>query len=99
MDNLQAVNKVLRSGKTVDMEAFLGELDSRYLYDLKATIGSFETYDEVSNETYGDLYRTIGKLEILLKLGYLSKEEYDAMVETAQDMRKVALKELEHENS
>lgn len=85
----------MRKGIMVDMEKFLGELDKCYINELEASIESFDTYDEVSNETFNDYKVVCGKLEILERLGYLTEEEKDEMLKTAFDMR---LKKLPEEN-
>lgn len=99
MDNLfkEKSAGVMRKGDKVNMEELLGELDSLYLADLNATIVSFNTYDEVSAETYRDYKVTCAQLELLSKLGYLEDDELDAMRQTAAEMRLKKLEALEHE--
>lgn len=91
--------KEWRGGKSVDMEAFLGELDSEYLTDLDGTIEAYQTYDEVSQETYNDYKLVCSKLEMLRALAYLDDREFIAMRETAAEMRLKKLEALEHEET
>ena len=88
-------NAYLRIGRTIDMESFLGELDSLYLADLNGTIESYDTYEEVANETLNDLVVTSARLSLLHRLGYLDEEERREMEKTAQEMRLKKLEALE----
>ena len=99
MDNLfkEKSAGVIREGIKVNMEVFLGNLDSLYLADMDATITSYDTYDEISSETYNDYKVVSGKLELLHLLGYLDTDELDAMRQTAAEMRLKKLEGLEHE--
>ena len=101
MDNLfkEKSAGVMRKGIKVNMETFLGNLDSLYLADMDATITSYDTYDEISSETYNDYEVVSGKLELLHLLGYLDTDELDAMRQTAAEMRLKKLEGLEHEEN
>lgn len=101
MDNLfkEKSASVMRKGDKVNMEELLGQLDALYLAEMDATISSFDTYEEISTETYNDYEVVSGKLELLCFLGYLDAEELDAMRQTAAEMRLKKLEGLEHEEN
>lgn len=88
---------VMRKGNKINMEEFLGELDTLYLADLDATISSYRTYDEVSAETYNDYKVACANIEMLWRLGYLNANELNAMRQTVADMRIKRLEALEDE--
>jgi len=98
MDNIKMEN-TRRTGGTVNMDELLGELDSLYLADMDATISSYDTYEEISTETYNDYKIVCAKLEMLNKLRYLAEDEKDEMMKTAAEMRLKKLEELEHEEN
>ena len=101
MDNLfkEKSAGVMRKGDKVNMEEVLAHLDSMYLADLDASISSYDTYDEISAETYNDYKVVSGKLEMFSFLGYLDAEELNAMRQTAAEMRLKKLEGLEHEEN
>ncbi len=86
---------VLRSGKTIDMLAEIENLQEAYYRDLQLSVDSFDTYDEVSEETrndYGKIYAVLSTFELL---GYISHDEFGAMIEAASEQRISVLKALE----
>lgn len=87
----------MRKGIVIDIEAYLGTLDTLYLADLNASISSFEDYEAISAETYNDYKIVCAKLEVLEKCEYLTIEETDEMRKCAAEMRLKKLEELEHE--
>ena len=87
-----------RKGKTVNMDKYLAEMDDMYMIELNATVKTFDTYDEVSNETYNDYKEVCAELKALFLLGYIDDFEYKALINTALDMRKKVLEELEGKN-
>ena len=101
MDNL--INKVspdsreIRTGKAIDMDAYLEDIDKEYACDLKASIEAYDDYETVSAETYNDLLNVKTALAILEHLGYLTRHEHDEIVKVAEEIRLIALKELERE--
>lgn len=101
MDNLfkEKSASVMRKGDKVNMEELLASFDDMFLADLNASISSFDTYGEVSSETYNDYKLTCARLEILNRLGYLDDEELIAMRQTAAEMRLKKLEGLEHEEN
>lgn len=86
---------ILRTGEKLDMFREIEELQETYYNDMQASVDSYETYDEVANETYAD-YRCVCKtLETFARLGYLFPEEADAMKEAVYEQRLEVLKGLE----
>lgn len=88
-------NAIMRTGKAIDMIAQIETLQTKYLADLKASVSSFDSYDEVAAETLCDFNATKYVLLILEELGYLFKEECEEMIKEAEIQRKHVLKELE----
>ena len=87
----------IRQGIKLNVEAYLGTLDTLYLADLDATIYAYDTYEEISAETYNDYKVVCAKLEVLEKCEYLTIEETDKMRKCAAEMRLKKLEALEHE--
>ena len=101
MDNLfkEKSAGVMRKGDKVNMEELLGSLDDIFLADMDGTISSYDTYEEISAETYNDYKIVCAKLEMLKKLRYLAEDETDEMMKTAAEMRLKKLEGLEHEEN
>ena len=103
MDNLLEKKKKyreeIRQGIKLNIEAYLGTLDTLYLADLDASINSFGDYESVSSETYNDYKNVCAKLEVLEKCEYLTIEEADEMRKCAAEMRLKKLEALEHEEN
>lgn len=101
MDNL--LNKTathgheMRKGIVIDMDKFLEDLDRSYACDLKASIEAYDDYETVSAETYNDLNNVKQTLGLMKLLGYLTDYEHDEIVKVAEEIRLIALKELERE--
>ena len=85
----------IRSGKHVNIADLIEDVEMVFKASLGATITAYDTYDRVSEETYSDLMVTFAKLELLTSLGYIEKEEYEAMIEKAGQIRMDKLKELD----
>lgn len=88
-------NTIMRSGKVIDMISEIETLQAKYLSDLRASVSSFDSYDEVAAETLCDYNATKYVLLTLEKLGYLFKDECEEMIKEAEIQRKNVLKELE----
>ena len=88
-------NTIMRSGKVIDMISEIETLQTKYLSDLRASVSSFDSYDEVAAETLCDYNATKYALLTLEKLGYLFKDECEEMIKEAEIQRKNVLKELE----
>ena len=65
----------------------LDSIEDDYLMNMKASYDSFNTYDEVSSETYNDYRVTIGKIEILHEIGLITPAELKDLCEEANAMR------------
>lgn len=77
----------LRTGKTVNMCEQLTNLEMKYGADLKADVDTFDTYDQVANETMNDLCNVKNCLKIFHTLGYIDAEELDYMEKYAEVLR------------
>lgn len=85
----------VRAGKHVDMVEMLDRFEKTYEHNLESTIQSYDSYEEISNETYSDLTVCVTCLRLLEELGYIEKDELDSMTVYAEEMRLRMLKELE----
>ena len=85
----------IRAGKHVNIAELIDDVEMVYNASLGATFKTYETYDAVSEESYNDLMVVFTKLELLESLGYIEKEEYEAMIEKAGQIRMDKLKELD----
>ena len=89
----------IRAGKHVNIAELIDDVELAFKASLGATMTAYETYDRVSEESYNDLMVTFAKLELLQDLGYIEKEEYEAMIEKAGQIRMDKLKELEGDSN
>ena len=100
MEQVKIVNKevdaVSRRGKIINMEDYLGELDSFYLSLLDASVAVSKTVDRFSDNSWEDYYRVKLCLKTLTDLDYLTQEEYEAMVQTASIIRDNYLTEFKN---
>ena len=88
---------IMRKGKEIDMFSEIEDLQDKYLSDLQASVDAFETYDEVSVETYSDLMSLSSTLSVFNMLGYLLDEEYADMLTVAKEQRYAVLGGLSRE--
>ena len=98
MDSIKRVavhGREMRRGKTIDLEAFLEEMYEELECDLKASVETFETYHEVSEETQLDVSRVTYQLDMLKRLDYIDSDEFENMVNYAKEKRFDYLKALE----
>lgn len=86
---------IYREGKKLEMYKLLDELEAQYTADLKSSVDTYNSYEEVSNETFNDLHALKMTLKIIQILGYLSPEEVEGMEEVAEEMRSQALAAME----
>ena len=94
MDNLLKYDMgdiYIRMGNPVNIAEQMDELERKYRADLIADIESFDTYDEISNETLSDLNAVKTCLKIFNTLGYIDNEELNSMSEYAETLRKTML--------
>ena len=90
MDNLLKYDMgdiYIRMGNPVNIAEQMDELERKYRADLIADIESFDTYDEISNETLSDLNAVKTCLKIFNTLGYIDNEELNSMSEYAESLR------------
>lgn len=91
------LNYNFRAGYRLNMNDVLQDLEDKYRSSLKATVDSFEFYDDVSNETFNDAAIMKGQIGLLVTTGYLDEEEAKAMIQVVDDIRMNILKELKKE--
>lgn len=95
------VNKRLnvnyRAGYRLNILEVLQELEDKYRTCLKQTIESFDSKEEVSNETYNDACIFKAELGLLLVTGYINEDELDAMIPIVDKIRLDILENLEKE--
>lgn len=84
----------LRSGKVVNLNEMLDNWTGMYQAALEASIDAFDTYDEVSAETYNDQLKIVSNINVLEFLGYIDKEEAEEMRKLAVDTRMSMLEKL-----
>ena len=84
----------LRSGKLVNLNEMLDNWTGMYQAALEASIDAFDTYDEVSAETYNDQLKIVSNINVLEFLGYIDKEEAEEMRKLAVDTRMSMLEKL-----
>ena len=84
----------LRSGKVVNMAEMLDNWTGMYQASLEASIDAYDTYDEVSNETFNDEVKIVSNINVLEVLGYIDKEEASEMRQLASDTRTQMLEKL-----
>ena len=90
-------NTIMRTGKQMDMYAEIELLQAKYKDDLQASVDSFDTYFEVSNETYNDFKSVEQTLNLFAMLGYLYRDEAEDMIQVAREQRLTLLDALEGE--
>lgn len=87
-------NTIIRKGVQLDMYREIEDLQAEYMADLHASVNSFDSYNEVSNETANDFARVEKVLRVFERLGYLYRDEADDMVQVAREQRLKVLEEL-----
>lgn len=92
-------NTIVRSGKQFDMYREIENLQAEYYNDLQASVDSFDTYYEVSKETFNDYMSVKRTLLLFAKLGYLYNDEAEDMIRVAKEQRDSILEGLENEKS
>lgn len=76
-----------RRVEKVEMINLLDSIEDDYKTNMKASYDSFNTYDEVSNETFNDYRVAVAKIEILHEIGLITPEERQDLCEEANVMR------------
>lgn len=77
----------IRSGRAFNFVEKLDDLELKYRATLKASIDTFDSWDDVQAETYNDELLMRNTIETYGDLGYLEKEEVESMVEYARKIR------------
>lgn len=76
-----------RKVEKVEMNNLLDSIEQDFRLNMDSTWDSYNTYDEVSSETYNDYRVTIGKIEILHEIGLITPAELKDLCEEANAMR------------
>ena len=92
-----SLNLNWRVGFRVDMYSILEEMQKKFERDLEVSAKTFNSYDEVSDETYNDFLTLKARLETLMIVGYLDEDEVKAITEYAESLRYDLLYRLENE--
>lgn len=88
-------NTIWREGKKINMYDEIETLQAKYTNDLQASVDSYNTYEGVSDATWGDFMSVKSTLEIYQMLGYLYRDEADDMIQVAREQRLTLLGGLE----
>lgn len=83
-----------RQIKPVEMYNLMDSIEDVYKSDLKASISSYDTLDDVSTNTYEDYMRVLAKFQILYEIGLIDESEYDNLKEYAYHLRFEELNKL-----
>lgn len=76
-----------RRVEKVEMTNLLDSIDHQLEMNMESTWNSYNTYDEVSNETYNDYRVALAKIEILEEIGLITPTECKDIMEEANAMR------------
>lgn len=76
-----------RRVEKVEMINLLDSIEDDYLTNMKASFDSFDTYDQVSDETFNDYRVAVGKIEILNEIGLITPKECADLLEEANVIR------------
>ena len=80
-------NTIMRAGKTIDIKSEIEDLEAKYRGDLKGTLDAYDSYDRISDETFNDLLSLDKTISTFEMLGYLYRDEADAMIDYAAQIR------------
>lgn len=76
-----------RRVEKVEMINLLDSIEDDYLTNMKASFDSFDTYDQVSDETFNDYRVAVGKIEILNEIRLITPKECKDLCEEANAIR------------
>lgn len=85
----------IRSGKHINVAEELDELEAKFRADLKGTIDTYESMDDVSNESLNDLILFTTVIRVMNKFGYIDDEETVKICEKGSSIRREYLEKLE----
>ena len=98
MNKIESPYPVIRKGKDIDMNEQIASWETEYRIALQATINAFSLYLEVSEETRNDFNTMREVIRAYQRLGYLTQEEADQLIDEAAEIRAGALSELEDQD-
>lgn len=76
-----------RRVEKVEMINLLDSIEHDYELNMESTWNAYDTYDDVSNETYNDYRVALAKIEILHEIGLIIPTECKDLMEEANAMR------------
>ena len=91
------LNVNFRAGYRLNVIEVLQEMEDKYRTMLNMTVDNFDSYDEISSETYNDAIVFKAELGVLLITGYLNEDEVEAMNPIVDQIRMEILSKLEKE--
>ena len=91
------LNVNFRAGYRLNVIEVLQEMEDKYRTMLNMTVDNFDSYDEISSETYNDACIFKAELGVLLITGYLNEDEVEAMNPIVDQIRMEILSKLEKE--
>lgn len=89
---------IFRKGVELDMYHVIEDLQDEYCENLNASVDMSEDYNRVSEETLNDCLNVKRVLFAYCSMGYLFRDEYEAMCNVADELRLNKLAELEGNN-
>lgn len=98
MNKIESPYPVIRKGKDIDMNEQIAAWETEYRIALQATINAFSLYLEVSEETRNDFNTMREVIRAYQRLGYLTQEEADQLIDEAAEIRAEVLSELEDQD-
>ena len=72
---------------TVDIAKVLTDLESYFTYQMKASNEVYETFDELTTETYDDLQLIKAQIRILNTVHLIDDNEYGKLITVFEDIR------------
>ena len=91
MNKIESPYPVIRKGKDIDMNEQIAAWETEFRIELDASVNTFDTYSEVSEETRNDLNSMREVIRAYQRLGYLDQEEADKLIDEATEIRNEVL--------
>lgn len=76
-----------RKVEKVEMTNLLDSIEHDFEMNMESTWNTYNTYDEVSSETFNDYRIATAKIEILYEIGLITPTEFKDLCEEANAMR------------
>lgn len=76
-----------RKVEKIEMNNLLDSIEDDFRLNMESTWNAYDTYDDVSNETYNDYRVALAKIEILHEIGLITPTECTEISEEANAMR------------